>query len=125
MTVWAYPRCYVVDVHDGDTIMVDIDLGQDMWIRRRSVRLIGIAARELREPGGKEARDFLASLLPTGTLVEIESQGWDKFAGRIDGTVFITPMQVVNNEMLRAGYAVPWDGRGSQPKPPWPLAPKT
>src|SRR5574338_1717535 len=121
VTVWIYPRCTVVDVHDGDTLFVDIDLGQDLWVRRRSVRLSGIAARELSEPGGKEARDFLRSWLPTGTLVSVESTGWDKWAGRIDGVVHLPDSGTVQQRLLDAGFAAVRDGRGAQPKPPWPI----
>lgn len=125
MTVWTYPRCTVVDVHDGDTLSVDIDCGQDIWIRRRSVRLAGIAARELSEPGGKEARDFVRSWLPDGTEVCVESTGWDKYAGRIDGIVHLPDSWTVQQRLLDAGFAAVWDGKGAQPKPPWPIPTST
>lgn len=120
MSTWTYPRCIVVEVHDGDTIKVDIDLGQDMWVKGRAVRLAGVAARELKDPGGVEARDFLKGLLPTGTLVQIDSTGWDKYAGRIDGLVR-TPAGLVQDALVHAGHAAPWNGLGVQPKPAWPI----
>ena len=123
---WNYPACTVVSVYDGDTIRVDIDLGQEMWVMNRAVRLFGIAARELHEPGGIQARDFLRSLIPPGTPVSVESTGWDKYAGRIDGLVNrVTPEGLVvlnvQDVMVKQGYAVLWDGKGKQPKPPWPI----
>lgn len=122
MTTWTYPRCIVTGVHDGDTLSVDIDLGQEIWIRSRPVRLAGIAARELRLPGGKEARDHLAALLPVGTVVRVDSQGWDKYGGRIDGSIVRLPDGMdVSAAMVADGYAVDWDGKGAQPLPPWPL----
>lgn len=124
MTTWTYPACVVVGVHDGDTIEVDIDLGQDMWVRRRAVRLFGIAARELAAPGGREARDHLAGLLPLGASVEVYSTGWDKYAGRIDGRVTHADgdrLLDVGVEMIASGYAAPWNGSGKQPQPPWPI----
>lgn len=125
MIRWTYPKCFVDNVYDGDTITVNMDLGQDMWVMRRSVRLVGIAARELREPGGKEARDALAALLPAGTLVSVESTGWDKYAGRIDGVVTFQPKPDwswanVNQLLVQMGWAASWDGKGPQPKPAWP-----
>ena len=119
MTVWHYPRCTVVNVHDADTAAVDVDLGMEMWVRHRAVRLAGIAARELSEPGGKEARDALATILPVGTLVEVMSTGWDKYAGRLDGVIYLGG-QDINQLLVDQGWAVPWDGRGTQPKPVWP-----
>lgn len=121
MTVWTYPACVVVGVHDGDTIEVDIDLGQDLWVRRRAVRVFGIAARELAAPGGREARDHLAGLLPLGTAVRVESIGWDKYGGRIDGRVLTPDGLDIGVKMIADGYAAPWNGSGRQPLPPWPI----
>lgn len=121
MTEWNYPRAYVVSVYDGDTLTVNIDCGQDVWIMRRTVRLVGIAARELKHPGGIEARDTLRAMLPEGTPVVIRSTGWDKYAGRIDAYVSTPDGGDVGAELVRRGYAVPWNGRGVQPFPAWPL----
>lgn len=117
--VWRYALCTVLNVHDADTLFAEIDLGQDLDVRRRSVRLAGIAARELKTPGGPEARDYLAQLLPPGTAVSITSTGWDKFV-RIDGVVYLGE-QNVNQLLVDTGWAVPWDGNGTQPKPVWPI----
>ena len=126
LTTWTYPSCAVVSVYDGDTIRVDIDFGQEIWVRNRAIRMAGIAARELHDPGGFQARDFLRSLLPPGTPVRIISTGWDKYAGRIDGLVVrLTPQGDpdlnVNDVMVEQGYAARWNGEGPQPKPPWPI----
>lgn len=121
MTVWIYPRVVVVNVHDGDTIAVDIDYGRDTWARNAAVRLFGIAARELRAPGGKEARDHLAALLPVGTVTRVDSYGWDKYGGRIDALVWLPDGSSVQSRMISDGYAAAWDGRGVQPQPPWPI----
>lgn len=121
MSTWYYPRCYVTEVYDGDTIKVDIDLGQDLWVRDRAVRLAGIAARELREPGGREARDHLRALLPPDIEVAVVSTGWDKYAGRIDGLVGRPDGGDVGALMIAAGYAVAWNGKGAQPRPAWPI----
>jgi hypothetical protein len=115
LTHWTYPRCVVVAVHDGDTISVDIDLGQDMWVKRRSVRLSGIAARELREPGGKEARDALTGLA-LGANVLIDSIGWDKYGGRIDGLVYLADGSLVQAgaDPTRLRHPVGWQGCPTQ-----------
>lgn len=45
--------------HDGDTVTYVSDLGR--WIRHEAdIRLLGVYAPELSQPGGKETRDFVA-----------------------------------------------------------------
>lgn len=100
---------------------MDIDYGRDTWALRAVVRLLGIAARELSAPGGREARDHLAALLPVGTVTRVDSHGWDKYGGRIDGMVWLPDGSSVASRMIADGYAVAWDGKGKQPLPPWPL----
>lgn len=41
-------NCIIKRVIDGDTVVVDVDLGFDIWIRDEVVRLHGINAPELR-----------------------------------------------------------------------------
>jgi endonuclease YncB( thermonuclease family) len=133
----AFPRtypCVVVDVHDGDTARVFLDRGGDDWWLT-SVRLFGCAARELRDPGGTEARDYLRGILARITPPTVpdmflprwqgqcESLKWDKFGGRVDGRLWLpdTPPDV-STMMIRGGMAAAWDGKGTQPKPAWPVA---
>lgn len=68
-----YPVARVVDVHDGDTLKLDVDLGFSThyypWIRLRGVR-----APELHEPAGPQARQELEAWLATDApdgLVEV------------------------------------------------------
>jgi hypothetical protein len=90
---------YVTAVHDGDTLTVRVDLGFDTW-RVQNVRLYGINARELSQPGGKEARERLSLLLwgvprPTSdeppVLVGLVSVRYDKYGDRVDGDVLLNP----------------------------------
>lgn len=121
----AFPRMYpgstVVEVIDGDTVRIEIDLGFNIaWTV--SVRLHGVAAREKRRPGGPEARDHLAGLIPAGTLVDVLSVRWDKYAGRVQGVLFHATRRFdVGATMIKDGYAAPWDGTGPQPEAPWPI----
>lgn len=59
--MWEY-RARVVRVHDGDTCTVLLDLGLRVTTTV-SVRLAGVYAPELSQPGGPECRDLLAALL--------------------------------------------------------------
>lgn len=132
----AFPRRYpmvVVSVTDGDTFKAFLDRGGDDWWYT-AVRLHGCAAREKSDPGGPQARDFLAGLLagvapPTipdmflsRWQAEIHATSWDKYAGRIQGVVYLPGMATdVSTLLIQAGFAAPWDGRGAQPKPTWPI----
>jgi endonuclease YncB( thermonuclease family) len=70
-----YPVARVVEVHDADTIKLDVDCGFSVhayvWVRLRGVR-----APELREPDGGAARNdtvlWLAEHAPT-SLVALET----------------------------------------------------
>jgi len=118
-TVWAYSACYVVNVHDADTLTVDIDMGQGIWSLGKAVRLLGCAARELRDPGGPEAAAYVTELCPVGSLLRVDSHQWDKF-GRLLGVVYLVDGRVLQSHLIAEGWAAAWDGRGVQPKPPWP-----
>ncbi len=102
-------RASVVDVIDGDTIVVDI-AG-----RTETVRLIGVDTPESVHPErpvecyGPEAAAFTASLLPTGTAVLISRDvvGRDHF-GRLLGYVHRSADDTfVNVELVRRGFARP------------------
>lgn len=126
----------VVSVHDGDTCRAFLDQGGDGWWLT-NVRLHGVAARELDDPGGPEARDYLTGLLARCTpptvpdmlsptwQAECESISWDKFGGRIQGRIWLPGQTVdVATLLITSGFGVAWDGRGKQPKPDWPIVPR-
>lgn len=68
---WVYAGA-VTDVHDGDTITVNVDLGFSVDTRQH-IRFLGINAPELSTPEGKAARDYLVSILPVGSQVVIQT----------------------------------------------------
>ncbi|MER5754322.1 hypothetical protein [Streptomyces sp. NPDC002088] len=116
----------VRDVHDGDTIKVDLDQGLDTWKHSVSMRLYGCNARELKDPGGKEARDNLAALLPVGTKVTIHSHKAgrdleaDKYGGRYDATIALPDGRDLVGLLIEQQWAAGWNGKGARPLPPWP-----
>lgn len=63
---------HVVDVYDGDTCTVEIDLGLHTWIKVEKIRFNRINAPELRgaeRVKGLWSRDFLRSLILNKQLV--------------------------------------------------------
>jgi len=129
-------RATVVEIHDGDTIDVDlvlakvgrqktdVDLGFNVHrapggvvLERQAVRLLGCNAPELATPAGKAALAFLETVLHVGDVVTLVSQGWDKYGGRIDGAITLADGRDLAAVMIAAGHAAPWDGKGSKPLP--------
>lgn len=89
---WAFTGA-VERVHDGDTLTVD----------GKRVRLYGIDAPELDQPGGEASRDFLA-LLVKDKRVEIIPKDRDDY-GRVVGAILTPDGREVNAMMVRAGHA--------------------
>lgn len=102
-------------IHDGDTLRIDLDLGFGVWKLREKFRLIGLQAPELGTPGGREARDWLRDLLPVGTpiIVKTIKDEQEKY-GRYLAAIFKGSIDV-NDALIDAGHAVPWDGTGPRP----------
>lgn len=91
---FTYRHVAVVRVIDGDTAVLEIDLGNKIkW--RDTFRLNGIDAPELAETGGIEAKAHLSDLLDVG-VGRVETFKPDKF-GRWLVDIYIT---VDGGEML-------------------------
>jgi len=56
-------RAEITSVYDGDTVVADIDLGMNIWLRNERLRLWGIDTPELHRGNdrlrARQARDFL------------------------------------------------------------------
>jgi endonuclease YncB( thermonuclease family) len=109
--------------HDGDTVTVWVHRGGSDY-SRWNVRLRGAATRELDEPGGPETADELNRRVPAGTRVALVDVRDDKYGGRKLARVIVADpsgVPVDLAEVLVADrWAMPWNGRGQQPRIPWP-----
>jgi len=106
----------VLSVHDGDTLTLNVDLG--FYVRMQMpCRVLGVNAPELSTAAGKAARDFLATLCPTGTPLLLRSVKDDKYGGRFDGALALPDGRSVAQELINAGFAAPWNGQGPKPLP--------
>jgi endonuclease YncB( thermonuclease family) len=118
-----YFNAWVDEWTDGDTGLFRVDRG-DRDYSSWSVRLLGSAARELADPGGPDALAWLNGHLPPGSVVVLATVKPDKYGGRKLARVFYEALPGVTVDltavMIREGWAAPWNGRGPQPKPPWP-----
>lgn len=130
MTAVGTPYTYnatVVRIVDADTVVLDVSLGFGVWLRASknqpmSFRLLGCNTRELRAPGGREARDYLVSLLPIGSAVLLRSVANDKYGGRYDAILDVPGVGNLTEHLIVSGWAARWNGVGIAPVPEWPRA---
>lgn len=112
----------IVEWKDGDTPVIDIDLGFSVRTRQ-IVRVFGINTPETRSADADEKRRGLAALqwaqflAPAGAVVTVRSTkpgGGDKF-GRYLATITLEGGRDYSAEMIAKGHALPWDGAGVKP----------
>jgi endonuclease YncB( thermonuclease family) len=109
-----YPAV-VTKVHDGDTITLRIKYGFNT-LGEWECRLYGDNSREIGTPEGKADLAYMVNnLLKIGDSVTTVSHSWDKFGGRYDGDIFLSDGRSLVAEMIAAGHALPWDGKGPKP----------
>lgn len=106
---------------DGDSIHADIDMDLKAWLMDYPVRLAGCAAAPKSTESGAGAMAYLATLLPVGEQLILLTIRNYKFGGEFIARVIRARdgLDVVA-DMIAQNWAVPWDGTGKQPLPPWP-----
>lgn len=122
----------VVEVVDGDTIKLDVDLGFSIR-QKMTLRLYGIDTPEVvgaSKAAGLAAKDFLRRLLADGvqgpdgwpicpvwkrvTIKTFKDKG-DKY-GRLLALIFVGADPIpVNDKLVAAGHAKPYFGDGVKP----------
>lgn len=113
----------VLDVYDGDTIVVAMEVSDKISAFR--VRLAHIDSPELKPAlhvpdraaiiaRAEAARDYLASLI-IGRIVWIDILGFEKY-GRLLADIYITETgsTSVNQKMVADGFAVAYEGGTKQ-----------
>ncbi len=111
-------RARVVEVIDGDTILVEARIWLDQVVTTR-VRLLGVdapelnGACELERVAARAARDFLGDRIaadPDGTGVVLHRVRWGKYAGRVLARVTTPAGTDLAAALLAAGHARPYAG---------------
>ena len=111
--MYEYSVKEVVNVVDGVTIDIGIDLGFDLTKKER-VRLAGIDAPESRTSNaeekqfGLEAAEYLKSRLNSSSNLKVKTEKDGKY-GRMRGLLFCGETNI-NTEMIYRGYAWEYDG---------------
>ncbi len=95
----------VVEVIDGDTVRLDLDLGFHISLRMRC-RLMQLNAPELGTAAGEAAKAYAQSLLKPGDEVVFFSSSLDKY-GRPLGLILMgAEGEDFGVKMIDAGHAV-------------------
>jgi micrococcal nuclease len=107
--VYQY-KAIVIRVVDGDTVVLDIDLGYNVWINE-SCRLSGINTPELTSTDADEkakamvAKKFLAKMLKVKQEVTINSKALDKYRRPLVEILVSGMSKSVNQKMIDSGLA--------------------
>jgi micrococcal nuclease len=111
--MYEYRVKKLINVVDGDTIDVEIDLGFDISIFKR-VRLAGIDTPESRTTDkyekslGLESKAKLKQMLSSATTIVIKTEKPDSSEkyGRVLGWLYIDDTKIsINDTLIASGYA--------------------
>jgi micrococcal nuclease len=106
-------RANVIDVYDGDSISVDVDLGFYVWLHKQEFRMHGINAPEvtgIEKAAGEKAREFLRSKI-LGKQVIIQSvvnpneEEHKEKSGEFLAIVWFDGANL-NDLLIKEGYAI-------------------
>ncbi|NIN69118.1 MAG: nuclease [Anaerolineae bacterium] len=119
MSLYTY-RAQVTRVVDGDTIVVDIDLGLSIWLRGQHLRLAGVNTPEIHGvkkesaeyAAGQAAKNFVISWMEQhgpDVIIETSKDRTGKF-GRWLCQVYndLTEEFCLNQQLLDTDHAEPY-----------------
>jgi endonuclease YncB( thermonuclease family) len=122
--LWRY-RAALRRVKDGDTLEVTLDLGFGVVFEKMTIRLLGLNAPEIATQRGREAAAFArawcqAALSPADAwelrIETVKGDKPDKYGSRWLGRIYTAiGGACLNDDLLAAGLALPWDGQGDKP----------
>ena len=115
LDLYAY-KAQLVRVVDGDTVDAMIDLGFDVWVKRR-IRFMGVDTWECRTRNKEEKKKGLLAKAYTKDMLEadkgiftLKSYGVGKY-GRVLGELFIKGHRDSLNDLLKIhGHAYEYHG---------------
>jgi micrococcal nuclease len=118
--MWTY-KANVVKIIDGDTIVLDIDLGFGIWVRNEHIRLYGIDTPEIRtknlveKAAGNLAKERVLELIGEHNIIKIITinDKSEKF-GRMFGIIFNHEGVNINDTLLNERLAVKYNGESKE-----------
>ena len=99
----------VLEVLDGDTIKLLIDLGFKIQYEI-TVRLNGINCAEKNTELGRKTKEFVQNLLPVDLSIEVVTYKPEKY-GRMLADVILADKQTLNKILVDKNLAAPYDGK--------------
>ena len=108
-------KCKIIEITDGDTVKVDIDVGFNIWVNNVVIRLLGIDTPESRTTDkiekifGLLSKNRLAQLLPINSIQIIKTTIDDKY-GRVLGDFFIDNASICD-KLVKECLAVAYHGQ--------------
>ncbi len=112
-------NCKIVRVIDGDSIIIDIDLGFSHFIHNESIRLYGVDTPECRtrDAEEKDCRTLGKEVCRTDASrrrnLQARTREKGKF-GRYLGVIKITGNLTINTALVTEHLAVPYMGQNKQ-----------
>ena len=110
----------VVDIHDGDTIKVDIDLGFGITLKNQTFRFFGINAPEIHgetKTAGLKTTAYVQQMLTDKEIIIVtikdEKEKFGRWLGRIfyhDGNDWVD----LNSELINKGLAIKFMDDGKE-----------
>jgi micrococcal nuclease len=112
---------FVTSIVDGDTVKGDLDLGDNVWLRGKEIRLAGLDTPEIRSKDPLEVaaamkcREFVAGRLEVGKEYPfISTEKADKY-GRAMGSIHDAEGNDVGSLLINLGYARCYHGDKKEP----------
>lgn len=104
------PTFAINDVIDADTLKVDVQLVDDVWLKNASLRIRDVDAVELVEPLGREAAAYVREFVKGDGVATLEihiEKKRDKY-GRLLGDVRQKDGKWLSEILLEKNYARPY-----------------
>ena len=112
-------KAEVVRIIDGDTIVVNIDLGLGLVHHKEAIRLYGVNTPEMNTQDGKDVKKLVEAMIPVGSTITLETindkrgkfgrvLGIIYIPGRIEGPSDVPYGKQLNLWLLGEGHAVPF-----------------
>lgn len=102
---------------DGDTLIMNVDVGFYITLNNLKFRLMNYNAPEARgteKPLGRVAKRQLQELIPVNSELLIKVFKADAF-GRYLCDIILPDGQTLSDFLVKLGYGVHWDGKGKRP----------
>jgi micrococcal nuclease len=99
---------------DGDTVVMDVDLGFFTWLKDQHFRLASVGCPELNTPEGQAAAARARELAPAGTLLIVDTQKHKggqlgrSFTRWLTAAIRLNDGRDLSTVLLSEGHATPY-----------------